>query len=196
MISSKSNSEEVTVLVVDDERDIADLYSTWMEGEYDVRTAYGAEEALEEADEGVDVVFLDRQMPEMNGDEVLEVLRGRSLECRVVMVTAVDPDFDIVDMPFDDYLTKPVMLDDLRGAVDRMLSRENYDERMQEFFSLASKKATLEAEKDHVELQNNEEYEELETEVEELREEADESVSDLSDAEDFETLFQEFPGDV
>ena len=196
MISSKSNSEEVTVLVVDDERDIADLYSTWMEGEYDVRTAYGAEEALEEADEDVDVVFLDRQMPEMNGDEVLEVLRGRDLECRVVMVTAVDPDFDIVDMPFDDYLTKPVMLDDLRGAVDRMLSRENYDERMQEFFSLASKKATLEAEKDHVELQNNEEYEELETEVEELREEADESVSDLSDAEDFETLFQEFPGDV
>jgi DNA-binding response OmpR family regulator len=196
MISSKSNSEEVTVLVVDDERDIADLYSTWMEGEYDVRTAYGAEEALEEADEDVNVVFLDRQMPEMNGDEVLEVLRSRDLECRVVMVTAVDPDFDIVDMPFDDYLTKPVMLDDLRGAVDRMLSRENYDERMQEFFSLASKKATLEAEKDHVELQNNKEYEELETEVEELREEADESVSDLSDAEDFETLFQEFPGDV
>jgi len=196
MISSKSNSEEVTVLVVDDERDIADLYSTWMEGEYDVRTAYGAEEALDEASEAVDVVFLDRQMPEMNGDEVLEVLRERALECRVVMVTAVDPDFDIVDMPFDDYLTKPVMLDDLHGAVDRMLTRENYDERMQEFFSLASKKATLEAEKDRVELQSNDEYEELESEVEHLREEADESVSDLSDAEDFETLFQEFPGDA
>jgi len=196
MTSLNSNSEEVTVLVVDDERDIADLYSTWMEKEYDVRTAYGAEEALDEASEAVDVVFLDRQMPEMNGDEVLEILRERALECRVVMVTAVDPDFDIVDMPFDDYLTKPVMLDDLNGAVDRMLTRENYDERMQEFFSLASKKATLEAEKDRVELQSNEEYEALESEVEHLREEADESVSDLSDAEDFETLFQEFPGDA
>ena len=196
MISSNSNSEEVTVLVVDDERDIADLYSTWMEKEHDVRTAYGAEEALDEASEAVDVVFLDRQMPEMNGDEVLEILRERALDCRVVMVTAVDPDFDIVDMPFDDYLTKPVMLDDLNGAVDRMLTRENYDKRMQEFFSLASKKATLEAEKDRVELQSNEEYEALESEVEHLREEADESVSDLSDAEDFETLFQEFPGDA
>ena len=196
MISSNSNSEEVTVLVVDDERDIADLYSTWMEKEYDVRTAYGAEEALDEASEAVDVVFLDRQMPEMNGDEVLEILRERALDCRVVMVTAVDPDFDIVDMPFDDYLTKPVMLDDLNGAVDRMLTRENYDKRMQEFFSLASKKATLEAEKDRVELQSNEEYEALESEIEHLREEADESVSDLSDAEDFETLFQEFPGDA
>nr|WP_123538846.1 HalX domain-containing protein [Halosimplex salinum] len=196
MISPKSNSEEVTILVVDDERDIADLYSTWMDEEYDVRTAYGAQEALEKADETVDVVFLDRQMPEMNGDEVLETLRERSLDCRVVMVTAVDPDFDIVDMPFDDYLTKPVMLEDLYEAVDRMLNRENYDERMQEFFSLAAKKATLEAEKDYVELQGNEEYERLESEVEELREEADRTVADVSEAEDFETLFQEFPGDA
>lgn len=196
MISSKSNSEEVTVLVVDDERDIADLYSTWLGEEFEVRTAYGAQEALDQADEHLDVVFLDRQMPEMNGDEVLEVLRERDLKCRVVMVTAVDPDFDIVDMPFDDYLTKPVMLDDLHGATERMLTRESYDERMQEFFSLASKKATLEAEKDYVELQDNEEFEELESDVEDLREEADESVSDLSEAEDFEALFQEFPGDA
>ncbi|MFB6139185.1 MAG: response regulator [Halosimplex sp.] len=196
MNTPNSNSGDATVLVVDDERDIADLYSTWLEEEYEVRTAYGAEEALEETDEDVDVVFLDRQMPGMNGDEVLEELRERELTCRVVMVTAVDPDFDIVEMPFDDYLTKPVMLDDLHGAAERMLSRESYDERMQEFFSLASKKATLEAEKDYVELQSSEEYEELETEVESLREEADRTVSDLSEAEDFETLFQEFPGDA
>ncbi|WP_459192660.1 HalX domain-containing protein [Halosimplex sp. J119] len=196
MISPNSNSEDVTVLVVDDERDIADLYSTWLEEEYDVRTAYGAEQALEEADEAVDVVFLDRQMPEMNGDEVLEALRERNLDCRVVMVTAVDPDFDIVDMPFDDYLTKPVMLDDLFGAVDRMLTRADYDDRLQEFFSLASKKATLEAEMDHTELQDNEEYQRLKTEVESLRQEADRSVTEFSDAEDYETLFQEFPGDA
>jgi len=196
MTTPNRNSGDETVLVVDDERDIADLYSTWLGEEYEVRTAYGPEEALEAADETVDIVFLDRQMPEMNGDEVLEVLRERRLDCRVVMVTAVDPDFDIVEMAFDDYLTKPVMLDDLHGAAERMLDREDYDERMQEFFSLASKKATLEAEKDYVELQDSEEYEQLESEVEHLREEADQTVSDLSEAEDFETLFQEFPGDA
>jgi len=196
MTTPKSNSGDETVLVVDDERDIADLYSTWLSEEYEVLTAYGPREALDEADGAVDIVFLDRQMPEMNGDEVLEQLRARRIECRVVMVTAVDPDFDIVEMPFDDYLTKPVMLDDLHGAAERMLDRESYDERMQEFFSLASKKATLEAEKDCVELQDSEEYEELESEVEHLREEADQTVSDLSEAEDFETLFQEFPGDA
>jgi DNA-binding response OmpR family regulator len=196
MTTPNRNSEDETVLVVDDERDIADLYSTWLAEEYEVRTAYGPHEALEQADGELDIVFLDRQMPEMNGDEVLEALRERRLDCRVVMVTAVDPDFDIVEMAFDDYLTKPVMLDDLHGAAERMLDRESYDERMQEFFSLASKKATLEAEKDFVELQDSEEYEQLESEVEHLREEADRTVSDLSETEDFETLFQEFPGDA
>ena len=192
MISSKSNSEEVTVLVADDERDIADLYSTWMEGGYDVRTAYGAEEALAEADEDVDVVFLDRQMPEMNGDKVLEILRKRDLECRVVMVTAVDPDFDIVDMPFDDYLTKPVMRDDLAEAVDSMRERDDYDKTLQEYFALTSKKATLEAEKTPSELENSEEYQEMVDRVSELEEQADTAVADFDD--DYDSLFQEFPG--
>jgi DNA-binding response OmpR family regulator len=194
MTSATNQSDETTVLVVDDERDIADLYSTWLEESYAVRTAYGAGEALEKADEAVDVVLLDRQMPEMTGDEMLERVRERELNCRVVMVTAVDPDFDIVDMPFDDYLTKPVMLDELRDAVERMRTREDYDEKMQDFFALSAKKATLEAQKDPVELRNNEEYERLNQQVEELREEADDTVAEISETDDFEAIFQEFPG--
>ena len=131
MTTPNTQSGKPTVLVVDDEEDIADLYSTWLREEYEVRTAYGPHGALQRADEDVDVVFLDRQMPEMTGDEVLDHLRERELDCRVVMVTAVDPDFDIVDMPFDDYLTKPVMMDDLREATERMRTRETYDEQMQ-----------------------------------------------------------------
>ena len=194
MTSATNQSDETTVLVVDDEQDIADLYSTWLEESYAVRTAYGAGEALEKADEAVDVVLLDRQMPEMTGDEMLERVRERKLDCRVVMVTAVDPDFDIVDMPFDDYLTKPVMLDELRDAVERMRTREGYDEKMQDFFALSAKKATLEAQKDPVELRNNEEYERLDEQVEELREEADDTVAEIGETDDFETIFQEFPG--
>ena len=194
MTSTTNQSDETTVLVVDDERDIADLYSAWLEESYAVRTAYGAGEALEKTDETVDVVLLDRQMPEMTGDEVLERVRERELDCRVVMVTAVDPDFDIVDMPFDDYLTKPVMLEELRDAVERMRTREDYDEKMQDFFALSAKKATLEAQKDPVELRNNEEYERLDQQVEELREEADDTVAEISETDDFEAIFQEFPG--
>jgi len=184
--------EELTILVVDDETDIADLYSTWLSMDHSVRTAYGGEEALDKVDETVDIVFLDRQMPDYSGDEVLETIRERELDCRVVMVTAVDPDFDIVSMDFDDYLTKPVMRDDLTESVSSMRERDNYNETLQEYYALTAKKATLEAEKTPSELQNNEEYQEMVERVETLADEADMAVSEFGD--DFDTLFQEFPG--
>jgi DNA-binding response OmpR family regulator len=185
-------TEELTILVVDDETDIADLYTTWLEMEHTVRTAYGGEQALEKVDEEVDIVFLDRQMPDYSGDEVLEKVRERGLDCRVVMVTAVDPDFDIVSMEFDDYLTKPVMRDDLDEAVESMRERDDYDETLQEYFALTSKKATLEAEKTPSELQNSDEYQEMVERVEELETEADPATAGFDD--DYESLFQEFPG--
>jgi len=185
-------TDEQTILVVDDERDIADLYTTWLEMEHEVRTAYAGQEALDKVDDGVNIVFLDRQMPDYAGDEVLEIIRDRGLDCRVVMVTAVDPDFDIVDMQFDDYLTKPVMREDLDDAVETMRERDGYDETLREYFALTSKKATLEAEKTPSELQENEEYQEMVERVEELEEEADTAVSGFDD--DYDSLFQEFPG--
>jgi len=184
--------QQLTILVVDDETDIADLYTTWLEMDHEVRTAYGGEKALEHADEDVDIVFLDRQMPDYSGDEVLERIRERRLDCRVVMVTAVDPDFDIVSMAFDDYLTKPVMREDLAEAVDSMREREEYDATLQEYFALTSKKATLEAEKTPSELENSEEYQEMVDRVSELEEQADTAVADFDD--DYDSLFQEFPG--
>ncbi|MFT4921679.1 MAG: DNA-binding response OmpR family regulator [Haloarculaceae archaeon] len=184
--------EKPMILVVDDEDDIAALYTTWLDIDYDVRTAYGGEGALEKVDEDVDIVFLDRQMPDLSGDEVLDRIRARGLDCRVVMVTAVDPDFDIVEMPFDDYLTKPVMREDLTNAVENMREREAYDDTVQEYFALTSKKATLEAEKSRSELQQNEEYQEMVDRVGELEEEADTVVAGFND--DYESLFQEFPG--
>ena len=183
-------TEETTVLVVDDEPDVAELYAAWLGTEHEVRRANGGQEALDLVD-GVDVVFLDRQMPKMSGDEVLDEIDARGLDCRVVMVTAVDPDFDIIEMPFDEYLTKPVGRSDLLEMVETMLTRDSYDEQLQEYFSMASKKATLESEKNPVELDANEEYHEVSERVEALREEADAAASEL---DDFESAFRDFPG--
>ena len=41
--------ETPTVLLVDDERDLADLYAAWLADEYEIRTAYGGEEAYRSA---------------------------------------------------------------------------------------------------------------------------------------------------
>jgi CheY-like chemotaxis protein len=187
-VQMKAQTDTANVLVVDDERDIADLYSMWLGEEYETTVAYDGSEALEHADEATDVVFLDRQMPGLSGDEVLDRVAERGLDCRVVMVTAVDPDFDIVDMPFDDYLTKPVTRADLAETVDDMLNRESYDARLQEYFAAASKKATLETEKNPAELEDSEAYAEMTERVERLARQTDQTAGEV---DDFASMFQE-----
>ena len=108
---------DATVLAVDDEPDLAELYRVYLDPAYDVRIATGGEEALDAMDETVDVVLLDRRMPDMSGHEVLDAIRGEGYDARVAMLTAVEPDVDIVEMPFDDYKTKPVTKEDLLTLV-------------------------------------------------------------------------------
>jgi DNA-binding response OmpR family regulator len=187
------------VLVVEDEPDLADLYAAWLGDEYRVRTAYGGQEALDElddADDEVAAILLDRRMPGLSGDEVLSAVRERGIDCRVAMVTAVEPDFDILKMGFDDYLVKPVTSDTLRETVEGLLRRGEYDTEMQELFSLTSKKAMLETEKSATELADNEEYQRLTDRIEALRSRADDSLEAVTeDDDDFEKLFQEFDAD-
>ncbi|MGQ4556233.1 HalX domain-containing protein [Halobellus sp. GM3] len=185
------SADSPLVLVVEDEPDLADLYATWLRDEYRVRTAYGGREALEELDDEVDVVLLDRRMPDLSGDEALEGIRERGVDCRVAMVTAVEPDFDIVEMGFDDYLVKPVSREALKETVENLLLRNTYDEGIQELFSLASKKALLEAEKDAVALEGNEEYQTLTGRVAELREQLNETLAQFDDEHDFAAVYRD-----
>ena len=179
------------VFVVEDEQDLADLYATWLRDEYRVRVAYGGREAIEELDDEVDIALLDRRMPDLSGDETLEAIRDRGIECRVAMVTAVEPDFDIVAMGFDDYLVKPVSRDDLKETVQNLLMRNSYDEGMQDLFSLASKKALLESEKDPATLKDNAEYQQLSKRVSELRSELDETLASFDDEHDISAMYRD-----
>lgn len=125
---ARESPAPATVLVVDAPANLADLYGEWLTDTYLVRTAYGGEEALEKLDEAVDVVLLDRRMPDLAGDEVLTQLRERDLDCRVALVTAVDPDFDIIELGCDIHVTKPVRRDDLHETVETLLCQRIYSD--------------------------------------------------------------------
>ena len=183
------DSNDTTVLVVDDERRLADLFATWLARSYDVRTAYDGQEAIDEFDDDVDVVLLDRRMPGLSGDEVLSEIRDQNEEVQVAMVTAVDPDFDIIDLGFDDYLVKPVAKEELNDVVEKMSSRAEYDRKIREYYGLASKRALLESEKPSSELANSEEYQRLLDDLDDLREEVHEAIQELSSHEEFAKAF-------
>lgn len=173
MSHAESEADRPTVLVVDDDKATADLYATHLEERYTVRTAYSGPAALETVDAEVDVVLLDRRMSPLSGDAVLEELRERGLDCRVVMVTAVDPALDIVTLPFDEYLVKPVATPLLHDAVERMLARTQHAATLQEYVTLVSRMATLEAKLDIDDLHASDEYAALEARFVALQEELD-----------------------
>jgi DNA-binding response OmpR family regulator len=176
------------VLVVDDEREVADVYALRLRSEYETRTAYGGEKALTEIDDGVDVVLLDRRMPDIPGDNVLGEIRDRDYDCRVIMLTAVDPGTDILEMDFDDYLCKPVEKQDLVGAIDQQLRIQRYDDRLSEYLEVASKLALLEGELSPQEIETTDRLQDLSERAEELKEDMDQTIDDF---EDIETAFRQ-----
>jgi len=180
-----------TVLVIEDERDLASVYERWLGDDYDVRLAHDGEAALDALDHSVDVVILDRIMPGLSGGEVLERIHERRYGCRVAIVSAVDPDFDVIEMGFDDYLTKPIDGDQLEHVVEKLLRRNDYTDRMQEYFSLVSKKSLLDASKTARERGQSEEYAGLEGRIADLEAEVERIQSELMDAEDFEVAFRD-----
>ena len=180
---------DATVLVVDDESEVADVYALRLQDRYETETAYGGSEALNRLEsDDIDVVLLDRRMPDIGGDEVLSEIRDRNISTRVIMITAVDPDFDIIDMPFDDYLCKPVEKEDLVAAIDQQLAARRYDDRLAEYLEVTSKLALLKGEKTAQTLDGNDGVESLEERADTLQAEMDDALSDF---EDIDTAFRD-----
>jgi DNA-binding response OmpR family regulator len=170
------------VLVVDDEELVADTYAVLLENRYETHVAYGGEAALEAVDESVDAVLLDRRMPDVDGDEVLARIRDRGLTCKVIMATAVDPDLNILEMDFDDYLCKPIDQETLVDTLDHHVdSTSPAREGLDEFFSLVSKLSVLEAEQTATELEASAEYDRLTRRAEELERDLRKDVADFDD---------------
>lgn len=169
-----------TVLVVDDEDDVRQTYELYVEsGGYDVELAANGGEALVELNEDIDLVLLDRRMPGMSGDEVLEHILDWNMGCRVIMVTAVEPSEDIIEMGFDDYLTKPVSKDVVLDTIEQHLLFDEYEQLLTEYHSATRKYATLKSNLDPDESK----VESLEQEREQLREQLRQTVESFTDTE-------------
>ncbi|WP_040226348.1 response regulator YycF [Bhargavaea cecembensis] len=116
-----------TILVVDDEKPIADILQFNLKKEgYTVVTAYDGEEAIEKAEEvQPDLVLLDIMLPKKDGMEVCRELR-KKYDFPIIMLTAKDSEIDKVlglELGADDYVTKPFSTRELIARVKANMRR-------------------------------------------------------------------------
>lgn len=178
----------VSVLIVDDDPVVVDRYASWLDDDYDVLTALDGETALSVATDA-ELVLLDRRLPDIAGREVADRIFEMDPRPVVAIVSGVEPDTDIVELPCDDYLVKPVTDDDVRDAVHRLSRRAEYGDVLAKYTTLAAKRAAIEASQPMDELVTDPEYDELCRRCEATRRELDGIVQGF-EAADFETAFQ------
>ncbi len=115
------------ILIVDDEKPIADIIKFNLEKEgYDISLAHDGEEALKKAFQIIpDLMLLDVMLPKKDGFQVLKELRNK-LQIPVLMLTAKEEEVDKVlglELGADDYITKPFSMRELVARVKANLRR-------------------------------------------------------------------------
>lgn len=117
-----------TILIVDDDPDSLDIVRTFLESKgYDVHVAREGKAGLAKVEEvEPDLVLLDVMMPGMDGWEVARVIKNHPEhgDTRVVMLTARSGFSDKQEglrAGADDYIVKPIRLDELATRVEKNL---------------------------------------------------------------------------
>lgn len=118
------------ILVVDDEKAIADIIKFNLEKEgYYVETAYDGEEGVQAVSRFTpDLVILDVMMPKKDGFQVLREIR-MDHKFPVIMLTAKEEEVDKVlglELGADDYITKPFSMRELIARVKANLRRVDF----------------------------------------------------------------------
>ena len=107
-----------TVLIIDDEPEIREIYALHLSQDFAVQTASDGDVSLAKIRDEIDIVFLDRHMPGIGGDEFLHKMRANGLETPVVFISAVDPQ-ETPDLSYQAYLTKPISGGELKHHVEK-----------------------------------------------------------------------------
>lgn len=120
------------ILVVDDEKPIADILKFGLEKEgFDVVCAYDGNQAVELVKEHVPaLILLDIMLPYLDGMEVCREVR-KTYDMPIIMLTAKDSEIDKVlglELGADDYVTKPFSTRELVARVKANLRRKQKTE--------------------------------------------------------------------
>jgi CheY-like chemotaxis protein len=127
----------VSILVVDDELDVADLFRQRFrrearDGTYAMHFAHSGEAALQQLTDGIEpeliVILSDINMPGMDGLQLLEEIKQRFPDMPVMMVTAYGDEERrrrARELGAFEFLTKPVDFDHLKAQLRQLSGAAN-----------------------------------------------------------------------
>jgi DNA-binding NtrC family response regulator len=112
------------IVIIDDEKDILDTLKRFLtrSGKLEIDCFLNPKEALTHIKSGkYDLVLTDIMMPQMNGMDVLKIIKNESPETKVIMMTAystIDKTIEANQVGAEEYVTKPfVSLRDVENKV-------------------------------------------------------------------------------
>jgi two-component system response regulator ResD len=133
--------ESGRILIVEDEKKIADIVKSYLEREgFEVSYAETGEAAIREIRSGFDLVILDLKLPDVDGETVCRYIRDVT-DIPVIMLTAKSSEDDRVkglSIGADDYVVKPFSARELVARVKAHLRRSKKGEKREISFNNGS----------------------------------------------------------
>jgi DNA-binding response OmpR family regulator len=117
------------ILIVEDDKQLAQLLKKQLKLEYAVDIAHSAEEAMYHVKEyEYDVIVLDIGLPDKNGVFLCRELREKDVKASILMLTgefSINKKIESLDSGADDYLVKPFDIKELQARVRALMRRKS-----------------------------------------------------------------------
>jgi DNA-binding NtrC family response regulator len=127
-----TNRPKRKILIVDDEVTVCkSIQRALLSDDYEIDMALSGEEALRREDEQkYDVIIADLMMPGISGLDLLQSLKAKNVQAKVIMVTGyptMKTTVQAMQIGAFDYLPKPFLPAELRVMVTRALASAEKD---------------------------------------------------------------------